>query len=263
MTGQIIIHFYETLNDMLKPDQRDIDLIYVLTETRSVKDLVESIGIPHTEIDLIIVNGTSVNFNYQVKNKDNIALYPYSTQQDSNSPGNVPLIHCIPEIFDHPRFVLDVHLGKLAAYLRMLGFDSLYNNHYDDPDLADISENEERVLLTCDRKLLMRKQITLGYFVRSRRPQQQLLEVVFRYNLYNQSKPFTRCILCNGEMQPVEKSTIELQLQEKTKQHYDDFFQCSSCRKIYWKGSHYLKMKQIINDLKQASHLAKKISYTV
>ena len=250
MPSQINIRFHEELNDFLRPEQRGIEISHELKQTRSVKDLVESIGVPHTEIDLIIVNGESVNFDYLVQGGDQIKLYPVLKASVFESLDISPLRHCQPELLLTPRFVLDVHLGRLAAYLRMLGFDTLYSNDYDDPTLANISVDEHRTLLTCDRQLLMRKQITHGYFVRARQPQQQLLEILSRFDLYNNQKPFTRCMHCNGKTQPVDKQEIEDQLLAKTKKYYNDFFQCSTCEKIYWKGSHYLKMKTMINNIK-------------
>lgn len=250
MCEQITIHFHEELNELLPPDQRNIDFNHQLKETRSVKDLIESIGVPHTEIDIIIVNDESVNFEYLIKPNDSIELYP-PTRRTAPKLNNIsPLIHCQPKPLAVARFVLDVHLGKLAAYLRMMGFDSLYRNDYDDPTLANISADEQRTLLTCDRQLLMRKQVTHGYFVRSRQPQQQLLEVLSRFNLFDNKKPFTRCMHCNGITRLVDKQEIEARLQAETKKYYNEFFQCEDCNKIYWKGSHYLKMQARINRLK-------------
>ena len=222
-----------------------------LKKVRSVKDLIESIGIPHTEIDLIIINGESVGFNYQVQPNDYISVYPASDSLPKSiiiEPS--ALIHNQSKPSGNTRFVLDVHLGKLAAYLRMLGFDTRYKNDCDDPTLADISADEHRILLTCDRLLLMRKHISHGYFVRNRQPRQQLLEILSRFDLYEDIKSFTRCIHCNGKTQPVEKQAIETQLLPKTKKYYNEFFQCDSCKKIYWKGSHYLKMKEMIDSVK-------------
>ncbi len=251
MSKQINIRFYEELNDFLAQDQHETDFNVELKKIRSVKDLIESVGIPHTEVDVIIINGESVDFNYQVQPDDYISVYPVS----DSLPGSIlidssSIQHCQPEKSGEPRFVLDVHLGRLAAYLRMLGFDTGYRNDYDDPTLADISVDENRILLTCDRLLLMRKQISHGYFVRNRQPQQQLLEILSHFGLYDNLKPFTRCMHCNGETKPVKKQVIETQLLSKTKKYYNDFFQCSSCKKIYWKGSHYLKMKEMIESVK-------------
>ena len=250
MSSQINVRFHEELNDFLRLEQRGLEIHHELQQARSIKDLAESIGVPHTEIDLIIVNNESVDFDYLVQAGDQIDLYPALKPSTIKSLAISPLKHCQPEPLHTPRFVLDVHLGRLAAYLRMLGFDTLYRNDYDDPTLANISVDEHRILLTCDRQLLMRKQIIRGYFVRTRQTQQQLLEILSRFDLYNNLKPFSRCIHCNGETQPVAKNKIEDQLLAKTKKYYNKFFQCKACKKIYWEGSHYLKMKTMINKIK-------------
>ena len=249
MTRQINLRFYEELNDFLKEDQRKTCFSHELKQPGSIKDLIESIGVPHTEVDLIIVNGESVDFNYQVQHGDHISVYPVFESLDIS-----PLKHCQPKPLRNPRFVLDVHLGKLAAYLRMLGFDTLYRNNYDDPELARISVDEHRILLSYDRQLLMRKHITHAYFVRNRQPQQQLLEIISRFNLYNNQKPFTRCMHCNGKIYTVKKQAIEARLLPQTKKHYDEFFQCECCNKIYWKGSHYLKMNMMIKQMSEQNH---------
>jgi len=244
MPHQISIRFYEELNDFLPRNKRKKDFKVQLKKTRSIKDLIESIGIPHTEIDLIVINGESIDFNYQVQPDDRISVYPVFESVDIS-----PLNHCQPQPLRNTRFLLDVHLGRLAAYLRMLGFDTHYQNDCDDPTLAAISAEQHRILLTCDRLLLMRKHISHGYFVRSRQPQQQLLEILSRFDLYNSLKPFSRCMHCNGKTQPVNKQVIEAQLLPKTKKYYDEFFQCDSCKKVYWKGSHYLRMKKMIEKI--------------
>jgi len=247
MPQQITIRFYQELNDFLPQQLRKKNFSVELKKTRSIKDLIESIGIPHTEIDLILVNSESVDFSYQVQADDRISVYPVFESIDIT-----PLKHNQPQPLHDSRFVLDVHLGRLVGYLRMLGFDTLYANDYDDPTLADISASEHRILLTCDRLLLMRKHIDYGYFVRSRQPRQQLLEILSRFELYHKIKPFSRCISCNGNTRQVDKKTIESKLEAKTKMYYDEFYQCDSCRKIYWKGSHFIQMQGMIDNIKKS-----------
>ena len=253
MPQQISLRFYQELNDFLPAEQREARFSYELKSPRSAKDLIESIGVPHTEVDLIIVNGESVDFDYGVQEGDQICVYPLSASLDTSlviSLANIPLKYCQPKPLRDSRFVLDVHLGKLAGYLRMLGFDTLYRNDYDDPTLARISVEEHHILLTCDRQLLMRKHIIYGHFVRSRDPQQQLLEILARFDLVNKQHPFTRCMNCNGKIQAVGKEVIKSKLLEQTKKYYDEFYLCESCNKIYWKGSHYQKMRKMIEKLK-------------
>lgn len=241
---RVHLRFYEELNDFLPAKRQKIEFVHHHKKTGSVKDLVESLGVPHTEIDLILVNGQSVDFHYQVQDGDRISVYPVFEALDIT-----PLNRLRPRPLRTTRFVLDAHLGRLAAYLRMLGFDALYRNDYDDPTLADISVAQHRILLTCDRKLLMRSQITHGYFVRSRQPRQQLREVIDRLDLHNQFRPFTRCLHCNGMIRPVAKALIQDQLLPHTRAHQELFGQCDQCHKIYWKGTHYQQMRQLIDEL--------------
>jgi len=241
MAGSVEIRFYEELNDFLPPAQRKVAFQHPFKQQGSVKDLVESLGVPHTEIDLILVNGQSVNFDYLIQDGDRISVYPVFEALDIS-----PVNHLRPEPLRDIRFVLDTHLGRLAAYLRMFGFDTLYSNQFDDPTLAGISSNEHRILLTRDRQLLMRKLITHGYFVREIHPKRQLLEVFVRLDLFRSQRPFTRCIHCNGIIRPVAKQKIEAHLLPHTKAWRNEFWQCENCRKIYWQGTHYQRMRQLI-----------------
>lgn len=248
MQQHINIRFYAELNDFLPPAQRGREIIHELKQPRSIKDLIESIGIPHPEIELVLVNGNPVKLDHLVQEGEYISVYPLFRSLDIST-----VQHCQPELPHDPCFVLDVHLGRLAAYIRMLGFDALYRNDYTDETLADISSNSDRILLSCDRQLLMRKKVTLGYFVRARKPLQQLQEVLSRFALMDQIKPFTRCMHCNGNTHEVRKSEIEEQLLAETKKYYNTFFQCEDCKKVYWQGNHYSKMQQIICSLRDDS----------
>ena len=241
MPGQVTIRFYEELNDFLPPDKRKRDFLQPLNHPGSVKDFIENIGVPHTEIDLILVNGTSVDFSYQVRDGDRISVYPVFESLDITHATRLR-----PVPLRETRFVLDQHLGKLAHYLRMLGFDSLYRNDYDDPELAAISVRDERILLTCDRQLLMRREVTRGYFVRERDPESQLREVVDRLDLHDAFNPFTRCMQCNGLIEPVDRETIMSELPPRTCDEFDEFRRCTQCGRLYWKGSHYDRMQELI-----------------
>lgn len=244
MTAGITLRFYEELNDFLPPGRRKVAFAHPLANGGSVKDLIESLGVPHTEVDLILVNGVSVDFGYRVRNGDRISVYPVFEALDIS-----PLVHLRPAPLRVTRFVLDTHLGRLAAYLRLLGFDTLYRNDYDDPALARISVDEHRILLTRDHRLLMHKQITHGYYIRARQPHAQLLEILARFDLFDARRPFTRCLHCNGLVHPVAKAQIDQHLLPRTRTYYDEFWQCADCGKIYWKGSHYKRMQQMIEAL--------------
>lgn len=259
MTQQVKISFYEALKDFISAnesaehgDNADISprvIYHQLMQNRSVKDLIESIGVPHTEIDVIVVNKVSVDFDYLVNSGDEIEVYPVHSNCLNQNHAEESLLHCVPDDPDEYRFILDVHLGRLASYLRMLGFDVLYRNNCDDEELADISAREARILLTCDRLLLMRKIVIYGYFVRSRKIDEQLSEVVKRYRLQRKLRPFTRCMSCNGIIHPVDKTAIEHLLEPGTGKYYDQFYQCANCQKVYWRGNHFDRMQSIIDRL--------------
>jgi uncharacterized protein len=246
MSGSVQIRFYEELNDFLPPEQRRTTFQHHLKQPGSIKDMIEALGVPHTEIDLILVNGHSVDFNSPIQAGDSISVYPIFESLDIT-----PVTRLRPAPLRITRFVLDTHLGRLAAYLRLFGFDTLYRNDYDDPTLAEISVKENRILLTRDKQLLMRKQISHGYYVRATQPRKQLLEVLTRFDLHEARQPFTRCIHCNGEIKPVAKEEIESHLLPRTKTWYTEFWQCSQCNKIYWKGSHYRRMQQLIETINE------------
>jgi uncharacterized protein with PIN domain len=208
--------------------------------------MIEALGVPHTEVDLILVNSRSVDFSYLVQNGDRISVYPVFETFDIT-----PLVRLRPHPLRETRFVLDVHLGRLTTYLRMLGFDALYRNDYADEELARISSSEGRILLTRDRGLLKRSIVTHGYCLRTTNPRQQLIEVLRRFDLFASVKPFQRCLHCNGLLQPVDKTAISQRLLPKTRQYYDEFHCCRVCDRIYWKGSHYQRMQQFVDSVLQ------------
>jgi uncharacterized protein with PIN domain len=236
--------FHAELNHFLSPNKRQVSFPYYFKERASIKDTIESLGVPHPEIEAILANTKAVNFSYIVQDGDSIQVYPVSASKEILSP--ISLRPQLPTIL---RFVLDVHLGKLAASVRMLGFDTLYRNDYDDQELAQISASEQRILLTRDKGLLMRSLVTFGYYVRATNPEQQIVEVMRRYDLFNKVLPFQRCIRCNGLLEPVEKEAIIDQLPQKTRIAIDEFHRCRECSQIYWRGSHYEKMQNFIEEV--------------
>ena len=241
----IKFRFYEELNDFLPQNRRKRDFEIPFRPQNSIKDLIESVGVPHTEIDLILVNGQSVDFSYIVQPEDQISVYPVFESLDIS---NVTRLR--PEPLRRTRFVLDTHLGKLARYLRLLGFDTLYGNTWNDEKLAKISATgEKRILLTRDHGLLKRKQITHGYFVRNDKPNLQVKEILLRFSLHQKVQPFTRCTRCNGLIQSVETDQVIERLPSGVKATINEFSACENCKRIYWQGSHYERMQRIIEDL--------------
>jgi uncharacterized protein with PIN domain len=242
MSTKVTFRFYGELNDFLPPERRHKCFPHPLGGRASVKDSIEAIGIPHTEVDLILANGVSVDFAYILKDGDDISVYPVFEAIDIS-----PILRVRPEPLRQTRFVLDTHLGRLARYLRMLGFDTRYQNDFEDQDLAEISSRERRILLTRDRGLLKRSQVTHGYCVRETRPKHQVVEVVRRFDLVGSIQPFARCIRCNGTMEPVDKDQVRDKLPPNTSQYYRAFQRCTKCGQIYWKGSHFKRMRRFID----------------
>lgn len=234
---ECLIRFYEELNFFLPDNRKKTSFKVTINSGQSVKDLIESLGIPHTEIDLILVNGESVDFSFKPKDGDNISVYPVFESLDISY-----LIKLRPEPLRETKFIIDVHLGKLAKNLRMLGFDTLYSNKYTDSRIAEISSAENRIVLTRDRGLLKRSIITRGYIVRSDSPNEQLNEILDRFDLKRRTNKFSRCIDCNGILVKVDKKEIISKLKPKTIKYFDEFKCCYDCGKIYWKGSHYNNM---------------------
>ena len=237
--------FYAELNDFLKPAGRYQSVLLSFKGRQSVKHLVESLGVPHPEIDLILVNGESVDFDYLVQDGDRLSVYPVFESMNIASVN-----HLRPLPLRETRFVLDGHLGKLAAFLRMVGFDTRYRNDFDDAELAAVSLEEQRILLTRDRGLLKRKQVKRGYCLRSKDPYEQLREIVQRFDLLGNMHPFTRCMACNGILEPVEKGDILHLLEPGTKKYFQYFEQCRQCGKVYWKGTHHDRMSRMIERLR-------------
>ncbi|QSJ15653.1 Mut7-C ubiquitin/RNAse domain-containing protein [Nostoc sp. UHCC 0702] len=236
--------FDAELNDFLPRQKKQTKISYSFTERASIKDMIESLGVPHTEVDSIQVNNENVDFGYIVQDEDNINIYPISARDVIK-----PKIDLRPKSQSSIRFVLDIHLGKLATSLRLLGFDTLYRNDYEDEELAIISHKESRVLLTRDKGLLMRSLVIYGYYVRNTNPQQQIVEVLHRFGLFNAVSPFQRCLRCNGILEVIPKESIVDQLPETVQLQIDEFHRCQNCGHIYWKGSHYERLQKFVQSV--------------
>lgn len=236
MKNLAVFFFHGSLNDFLPEKKKGTGIRSAFNSDQSVKHLIESLGVPHTEVGCILVNGARVEFGYLVADGDRVDVYPQTSMPaEQEASGEL-------------RFVIDNHLGRLAAFLRMLGFDSLYRNDYQDDELARITAEDRRILLTRDRRLLMRNQVQRGYWVRSLDPRQQVWEVVERYKLYDRAVPFRRCIRCNGVLQPVSKESVLDRLEPLTRLYFEEFRICPDCQQVYWKGSHYERMREFIDE---------------
>jgi len=242
----VTFRFYADLNDFLQERQQGNSLTYEFNGHPAVKDAIEALGVPHPEVELILVNGVSAGFSKQLQDGERVSVYPRFHQISVDTLSKVK-----PEAPAIIRFVLDVHLGRLAERLRMLGFDVRYSNHADDAQLAGWSTREGRILLTRDRGLLKRAEVEHGYCVRGDNPDAQIVEVLNRYDLWDQFQPFKRCTVCNGLILPVERNAVIADLLPGTKEAYEHFFRCNRCGKVYWEGSHVADMRAWISSLEQ------------
>ena len=239
-----IIRFYEELNDFLHKKNKKRDIVFHFFNQPTVKDIIESFGVPHTEVDLILVNSISVEFDYHLAPGDHISVYPKFESFD---------IQKITKLRKSPlrniKFILDVHLGKLAKYLRLLGFDTIYKSNMDDASIVNQSKTEHRIILTRDIGILKHNKVQHGYYVRSDDPKSQIKEIIQRFDLKNSITPFSRCLECNGILKKISKTEIIERLDPATRKYYKTFFICNKCDKIYWKGSHYQQMTEFLREI--------------
>jgi uncharacterized protein with PIN domain len=245
--NRVTFRFYGPLNDFLRSDQRQVAFSISFTGRRSVKDAVESVGVPHPEIDLILLNGETARFDTTVGDGARIAAFPRFYTIDISGTH-----HVRPHRPEAVRFALDGHLGKLARRLRLLGIDALCPAACDDDALATMAARDTRILLTRDRELLKRRAIAHGYFIRETEPHRQVFEVLQRYGPVD-VEPFSRCIRCNGELRDVAKRIVEPILPPRTRDHYEQFRMCRECGRVYWQGSHWPRLQRIVDDARDAS----------
>ncbi|MBN2624669.1 MAG: Mut7-C ubiquitin/RNAse domain-containing protein [Acidimicrobiales bacterium] len=247
MTGHVEVRAYAELNDFLAPGERGVTVRRPFRPHQTVKDVIEAAGIPHTEVDLIVVAGEPVDFGHRPEAGDRIAVYPVFETLDIG-----PISRLRPEPLREPRFVVDVHLGRLARLLRLVGFDVRWSNDLDDDALAAIGQAEHRIVLTRDRGLLKRRQVTHGLYVRSERPVDQVVDVLRRLDLAARVAPFTRCLRCGGTLVPVTKAEVWDQLLPLTRRHHHQFRRCSACGQVYWRGSHHAELVEVVERIRRS-----------
>jgi len=240
----VSFRFYAELNDHLPGTRRQVTFIYAVKDGATVEDAVESLGVPTDQIDLVLLNGESTELSRELHDGDYLSVYPVF---ESFDVANTTKVRDRP--LRTPRFVLDVHLGTLAHYLRMLGFDSAFDKDADDDALMMQSREEKRALLSKDRRLLQREEIARKYCVRGDDPRLQLIEVLDRFDLYSIVSPFTRCMECNTPLVQIPKEEIRPRIPPSVEARFRNFQHCPACDRIYWKGSHYERMKKFIDSL--------------
>lgn len=233
--------FYEELNDFLAPERRQREFVAPCARAATTKHMIEALGVPHTEVELILVNGESVGFDRLLRDGDRVAVYPKFEAIDI-----APLLRVREGPLRVTRFIADAHLGGLARMLRMAGFDTLYRNDYTDRQIAEIAVAEERIVLTRDRELLKLREVTHGCYVHALKPEQQFREIVDRLDLARNLRPFTRCLECNAPLREVAKAQVIDRLPPSVRAGQEHFTACDRCDRVYWPGSHWLKMRRLL-----------------
>lgn len=233
--------FYEELNDFLPIERRKSDVEIEIDRARSVKDAIESVGVPHPEVDLILVDGVSVDFTHLLSGGERVAVYPMFERLDI-----APLLRLRPRALRDPRFVADVHLGKLARHLRMAGFDTLCEARWDDDRIVACSLAERRTILTRDKRMLRRSEVERGYFVRAIHSEEQLAEVLRALQLEALVEPFTRCRECNMPLTDANAQDVDARVPPRIRSLYDRYKRCPSCGRVYWEGSHFRRMQGVL-----------------
>ena len=201
----ITIRFHDELNFFVTNEKKGETINCSFKGKRSIKDLIESLRVPHVEVDFIIINDISRDFSYLVKDGDRINVYPdVKRLEEIKSTGLIPVQE------SNITFILDVHLRKLCKRLRLFGFDTDYEENRDDRELSLISQEEGRILLTRYRQLLMHRNLSRGMYIRNTDPEKQLLEIFDRLDLRDFCRPFSRCIKCNGLMTKLKLNNEEM-----------------------------------------------------
>lgn len=240
----VTFRFYEELNDFLAPGRRGWDFTSACAREATTKHMIEALGVPHTEVELILVNGESVGFDRFLQQGDRVAVYPKFEALDVT-----PLLRVRDRPLRVTRFVADAHLGGLARLLRMTGFDTLYDNNFHDAEIEVIAMREGRIVLTRDRELLKRREITHGCYVHALKPAQQLREIFERLDLARSARPFTLCLHCNAPLRAIDKALVLERVPPGVHDRHQRFFTCDSCQRVFWEGSHWQCMREMVDEL--------------
>lgn len=247
MSGETVhaasmITFHGDLNEFLRPDNSGPAIDYPVDRRASIKDVIEAVGPPHTEVGRITADGREVDFSHLLEPSQRIEVYPVTPPMDVTRP--TPLRpNPLPEL----KFIVDVNVGKLANRLRLLGLDAAYHHLWRDNEIAEAAGEQGRVVLSKDLALLRRNKVEFGRAVRAVHPDDQLIEVLDFFGIKGPFKTFTRCIHDNTPLKPVDKAAIIDRLEPLTKKYFNEFHICPVCQRIYWPGSHHERMLEWMN----------------
>ncbi|MFA6313048.1 MAG: Mut7-C RNAse domain-containing protein [Sterolibacterium sp.] len=239
----VTFRFYAELNDFLATERRQREFACRCARAATTKHMIEALGVPHTEVDLILVNGVAAGFDRLLEEGDRVAVYPGFETLDVAPLG----VRERPMRSEAARFVADAHLGGLARLLRMAGFDTLYDNHFHDSSIAAIATAENRIVLSRDRELLKRREISRGCYVHALNSAQQLQEIFRRLDLASSARPFTLCLHCNAPLHAIDRALALPRVPPAVQARYRRFTTCEICQRVYWEGSHWERMRGLLD----------------
>lgn len=241
---RVLLRCYAELNDRLPETWRQRDIEVELIGNPSVREAIGVLGIPPAVIEVILVEGRSAGLESVLQDGDRVSLFPMFESFDVTE-----LLRLRPRALRTLRFVADAHLGRLARYLRLLGFDTLFENDPGDREIARISAEEGRILLSRDRQLLAHRAVTHGLWIPALTPRQQVRYLIERLDLCSAFRPFTRCTVCNGTLDALGRDSPDLDVPPRVKARFDRFWRCAGCGRIYWRGSHYDRLAAFVAGL--------------
>ncbi|MDB5822998.1 MAG: hypothetical protein JWR21_1702 [Herminiimonas sp.] len=236
--------FYAELNDFLPRDRRQKECSVNCARDATVKHMIEALGVPHTEVELVMVNGESVGFERRIADGDRIAVYPLCESLDVT-----PILRVREQALRDTRFVADAHLGGLARLLRIAGFDTRFENTAGDNDIVALSRDEHRIVLTRDVELLKRRELTHGCYVRAIKPVEQFQEIVARLDLASCFHPFSLCLECNAPLVGIDKASVVARVPPMAYACHEHFSTCEGCHRVYWEGTHWRRMREMLDSI--------------
>ncbi|HZW73187.1 MAG TPA: Mut7-C RNAse domain-containing protein [Caldimonas sp.] len=248
MTTTATFRFYAELNDFLPAARRGREFTCRCARAATTKHMIEALGVPHTEVEIVLVNGESVGLERAIGDGDRVAVYPMCELLDVT-----PLLRVRDRPLRETRFVADVHLGGLARLLRMTGFDTVYEPEMVDDEIARVSAEQGRIVLTRDRDLLKRRAVSHGCYVRALGSEAQLREVFDHLDLARSARPFTRCLGCNTPLRAVDKAEVAERLPPRVRERNDRFTVCDGCARVFWEGTHWQRMRRLVDSLPTAT----------
>lgn len=247
---EVRIRFYAELNDFVAAGRRQREFTYTFSGTPSVKDTIEAVGVPHVEVDVILVNGESVGFSHRLVGGERVSVYPVFERFDV-----APVTRLRPAPLRVTRFIADVHLGTLARRLRLLGFDTAWERDLDDAAIIETAKREKRIILTRDRGILKNGDVTHGYWLRATDPEGQLEEVLSALDLAGNIQPYVRCMECNSELEAISRSDAAASVPLQVLIVYREFKRCKRCGRTYWRGSHVERLDAVVERARSVTAL--------